>query len=369
MGGALCTSAGAVATTAARVGHRAAAFSSINVTFERPATASAPAFQLAGTLNIPSTSESEGSNSTRFPGVVFFSGTGPQDRDGKQGPLDLGTWELLDSLASKGNVVLRWDDRGAGESGLPTGVQPAEMGFHDIMGDGRAALNYLKSRGEVDPERLFLIGHSEGGLIAALLSTEFEDSVAGLVIMSSLGRNLFDVTLMQVEAGMAQLPEEARATNLKLQVEIQTAVREGREPDWNVIGEEMAPVVRETWEKVLPIRKWWREHFLLDTDSIYSAVKCPALVTQGQADFQTHPDLDARRLAAAIVQGGKCIDMSLRVFSGLDHLFKPTGGRPSTLEMYSEDRRVDSSFIKTLADWIASRSVSSSEELRTCASV
>uniref|UniRef100_A0A0G4G4N9 Serine aminopeptidase S33 domain-containing protein n=1 Tax=Chromera velia CCMP2878 TaxID=1169474 RepID=A0A0G4G4N9_9ALVE len=360
---ALCTLAVAVAglagTTAAppptckAAGPHSVPFSTTEVSFERPATDTAAAFKLAGSLSVPRSTED---SQERFPAVVFFSGTSLQDRNGTQGNIDIGTHELLDVLASSGNVVLRWDDRGAGQSEVPVDTPWEEVGFHDFVGDGRAALDYLRSREEVDPKRIFLIGHSEGGITAALLANESSTEVGGIVLMAASGRNFFDLTLEQTKRQVAGRSEESVEAHMALQREIQTAVKEKREPDWGVVGEDWEELVHLVWEtKVLPIKKWWYEHFHLDVDGLYASLKAPILIVNGKGDFQTDWYKDGRKIAAAVVNSGLSHDITVRDFDDLDHLFKPCGGRKCTREMYTQDRRVDPPFISAVTEWISTR--------------
>ncbi|MCK4823545.1 alpha/beta hydrolase, partial [bacterium] len=106
---------------------------------------------LAGTLTFP---HSEGT----FPAVLLLSGSGPQDRDEAvfgHRPF----WVLADYLTRKGIAVLRVDDRGVGGS---TGDFDNVTAI-DFTADAKAGVNYLKSRKEINHERIGLIGHSEGG--------------------------------------------------------------------------------------------------------------------------------------------------------------------------------------------------------------
>ena len=97
-----------------------------------------------------------------------MSGSGAQDRDESMRPVTtLKPFALIaDALTSAGVAVLRYDDRGVGGS---SGDYAAAT-IDDLAGDGRAALEYLRSRVDIDPARIGLLGHSEGGLYAAQLA-------------------------------------------------------------------------------------------------------------------------------------------------------------------------------------------------------
>ncbi|MCU0723515.1 MAG: alpha/beta fold hydrolase, partial [Planctomycetes bacterium] len=197
----------------------------------------AVAFDIAGSLRVPK----DGDPAQKRPAVLWISGSGSQTRHGwaPQGPgrvLDVGSWEIHDALAEAGFIVLSTDDRGIGGTPLgEAGVDPVEIGYDELVGDAQAALDWLKGRDEVDPGRVFVIGHSEGGLTAPLLATR-NDWVAGIVCMGAMGRNLWDVTLDQVQAGMKNAPEPVREGNMKAQLEFMQACKEGRLPDFSILG-------------------------------------------------------------------------------------------------------------------------------------
>ena len=124
--------------------------------------------KLAGTLTLP---QSEG----QFPAVMLITGSGPQNRDEEifgHRPFLV----LSDYLTRKGIAVLRVDDRGVGGS---TG-NSSQVTTEDFAGDVLAGIEYLKSRKEIDPTRIGLIGHSEGGIIAPIVA------VASLKMLHSL---------------------------------------------------------------------------------------------------------------------------------------------------------------------------------------
>lgn len=307
-------------------------------------------FSIAGTLRLPTSAKPEAG----FPAVLFVSGSGSQTRHGIQGRLDIGTWELLDALANAGFAVLATDDRGVGDTPLgEAGKQPADLGYLELVGDAQAALDYLNTRDEVNKKRVFLIGHSEGGLTVAILARD-NPEVAGIISMAGMGRNMYDITLQQVEEAMASQPKAQREGNLKAQREFQDAVKEGREPDFNILGKAAAPALKASWKtSVLPIRKWWHDHFNLDVPAIHAAILCPVFVANGASDFQVSAEKDAKQFVKDLMDGS-CTDVKLKLYPDLDHLFKPCNGRVSEMKMYFEDRRVSSEYIKDVTGWLES---------------
>jgi len=325
-----------------------AAFTEEEVSIKIAADTPEKEWAIAGTLNIPTGQKPEAG----WPAVLYVSGSGSQDRHGFQGVLDLGTWQILDAIASAGFVVLRTDDRGIGKTPIgPKGINPTEIGYDDLVSDARHGLKLLQSRAEVNKKKIFVVGHSEGGLTAPILAGE-DTSIAGVVCLAGMGRNLYDVTLEQVQNSISGQPNAAQEQTLKVQREFQDAVKAGREPDFNILGANASLRLKVIWKNdILPIKTWWHQHFVKDIPAIHAALKCPVLVMQGQADFQVNPDRDARQILKNVM-AGPCTEATLKIYADLDHLFKPCGGRKSELKLYYEKRDVHAGMIKDLTDWL-----------------
>jgi dipeptidyl aminopeptidase/acylaminoacyl peptidase len=126
--------------------------------------------ELAGTLTLPQ-------GPGPFPGVVLVSGSGPQDRDeALMGHRPF--YVLSDHLTRQGIAVLRYDDRGVGES---TGSFAAATS-EDFTADALAAVSFLRDHPRVSPDAVGIVGHSEGGLIAPMAAIR-SDEVAFIVMM------------------------------------------------------------------------------------------------------------------------------------------------------------------------------------------
>ena len=316
-------------------------------------------FDISAVLRTPTTEPPAGG----FPAVLFISGSGSQTKHGFQGPLtiggqvgvtvDLGSWELLDAIANAGFSTLSFDDRGAGDT--PEGPEKAlgmKTGFHVLNADAQAVLDYLKQRPGINAKRIFLIGHSEGGMTAPLLAAS-NDQIAGIVFMAAPGRNVYDVVLEQIANDLTNETPARRETTLAIQRELMDAIKEDREPDFNVGGKRNAKSAKAGWEDVRPLRKRWHDHFQLDVPAVHAGVACPCFVAQGAKDFQVSPEKDPKQLVINLLKG-QCADLTYKVYPDLDHMFKPCGGSKSTLEMYLEVRRVDEGFIQDVVGWLTS---------------
>ncbi len=163
------------------------------VTFENTADASGEPITLAGTLTLP---EGDGP----FPALILISGSGSQDRDESLAPIaEIKPFALIaDYLTRQGIAVLRYDDRGVGGSG----GDPTTANSADLATDSEAALDYLLTRPEIDPAKVGLLGHSEGGLIAPMIAARRAD-VAYVVSLAGPTVNGLDLLLRQNERVMA----------------------------------------------------------------------------------------------------------------------------------------------------------------------
>jgi dienelactone hydrolase len=135
---------------------------------------------LAGTLTLP-----KGASRAKPAGaIVTVTGSGPQDRDeaiGLQGYRPFR--QIADSLGRRGIAVLRMDDRGTGESG---GTFKGSTSA-DFAEDVRAGLAYLRTRPEIRHDRLGVLGHSEGALIAPMVA-EKEPALRAIVLLAGIAQ-------------------------------------------------------------------------------------------------------------------------------------------------------------------------------------
>ena len=255
--------------------------------------------RLSGTLLLP-----EGAApGRRVPAVVLVAGSGPTDRNGNQPPL---LWtgllkQLADVLADAGIASLRYDKRGQYRSGkLPADVKALGefVAWDHFVADVKAAYLALGSEPEVDPARLAIVGHSEGGLLAmqaAIALQEGPGRPAAVVLLATPGRPVDVVLREQLTAAFKRqgLADGAAASLLAANDRIIAAVRESGE------------VPRDVPAALAPLYPPYIGRFLqrlLDLDPADLAAKLhgPVLVVQGAKDLQVSAERDTPRLAAAL---------------------------------------------------------------------
>ncbi|RZJ74086.1 MAG: alpha/beta hydrolase [Flavobacterium sp.] len=295
-----------------------------NVTFKNEKAG----ITLAGTLTLP---KKEGN----YPAVVLISGSGPQNRDEEL--MDHRPFLVLaDHLTRNGIAVLRYDDRGVGES---TG-NFASATTDDFASDAEAAFNYLKTRKEINKKKIGLAGHSEGGTAAPIVASRNED-MAFIVLMAGSTIPGDDLLLLQnYMLGKSSGMPEAELTKLSgINKKIYNAVKEENNHEAmkqrvsKIFETEMRPVlvskgipqgqVKEYMDmQVATMTSPWYVHFIrYNPGPALEKVKCPILAINGDKDQQVASvaNLDAVKRAAE-KSGNKKV--TVKQLPGLNHLFQ-----------------------------------------------
>ncbi|MEX1367953.1 MAG: alpha/beta fold hydrolase [Nannocystaceae bacterium] len=314
------------------------------VSYERPGgatfalhdvTIAGPVTPIGGALTLPA---GEGPH----PAALFLSGSGRHDRHGIAGEIDVGTHQIMDGLAERGIIGLRCDSRGAGTTKLGSDV--LEQGLQTLFDDAGAALETLCGRPEVGGRPVWLIGHSQGAIVALALARSRPESVAGVVLLAAPGRAIDALMEEQVEAlGLRRgLSAQQVATQLADLREFVHAVRDGRSWSENSVPAHVLAGARS--------RRWLEEHLRFRTDELLAGLSKPVLLCQGGKDLQVSPERDADRLRSVAAETG--VDMQYTLFPELDHLFKEVEGEPDPKQYFDAGRRVDPALIDRIAAWI-----------------
>jgi pimeloyl-ACP methyl ester carboxylesterase len=319
---------------------------------ERTVTFKSKKITLAGTLTLP-----EGAAES-VPGVLFIHGSGPVDRNENAPGMAINVFrELAHALAQVGVGSLRYDKRGVGESGGSF----EEASRDDLLADADAALGALRSAREIDPDRSFLLGHSEGGYLASALAAGDPD-LAGLILVASAARSLADVTRWQVEtlAQMRGLSGEEIAEALAQEDQFIEFVK-GSTGEWeDYTFEELTEAMPWLTEsKAEEIRRpfslaWLREHYLQDPVESLRRISCPVLVIHGEKDLQVPPS-EAASIVAVLEEAGNT-DVTVHVFPDLNHLLRHHPEPPS-LAFRHFGEPVDPRVVEAITDWVVGQSV------------
>ena len=304
---------------------------------------------LAGTLTLP---RGQGP----FPAAVLLSGSGPYDRDESivgHRPFLV----LADHLTRKGIAVLRFDKRGIGKS---TGDY-ANATTEDFAGDAEAALAYLKTRKEIDPKKVGLIGHNEGGMIAPLVAAHSSDP-AWIVLLAGPGLKGEDTLSLQSElilktAGVnddqiAKTREFNKQTYALVRQEKNTTTLQAKLSDLvenSGMSASLPPAALQSQVRLM-ISPWFR--FFLDYDPVPTLQKtlCPVLALNGEKDLQVAPKENLAKIQKALQDGGNK-DFQTTELPGLNHLFQhsPTG---SPTEYGGIQETMAPEALNAVSDWV-----------------
>ena len=282
-----------------------------------------------GTLSMPN-------GDGPFPAVLLISGSGPQDRNetafGHRPFL-----VLSDNLTKKGIAVLRVDDRGVGMSQ----GNLSQATSRDLADDVLAGVAFLKSRPEIDPSCIGLLGHSEGALIAPMVAAESQD-VAFIVLLAPPGlpgeEVLFDQA-RRINEALGETPEaiergrriqEAVFEVLKTEVDGATAFEKLR----TVFRESVAELPEATQAELAGsldafvdgqarqvLTPWFRFYLMYDPAPALAKVKCPVLAIFGGKDLQVSPEVNREPVEKALAEGGNT-DHEVVTFDSVNHMLQ-----------------------------------------------
>ena len=303
---------------------------------------------LAGTLTVPP-------GDGPFPAVVLVSGSGPQDRDetvfGHRPFL-----VLADALTRRGIVVLRYDDRGVGEStgNIATAVTA------DFADDAEGAVRYLAPLPEVAAGEIGIIGHSEGAVVAPIVANRDED-VGFVVLLASTGVTGEELLVMQLIAiNRAMGVDEAiTAQRSELQRSLLGLVSET--PDDSVVARRAREILAAAGvtgagadAQVRALLTPWMRYFLAyDPLPALRALKVPVLALWGGKDTQVPPEGNLEPVRAALEES-ESPDVTVRVLPGLNHLFQ-TADTGAPTEYVSIEETMAPVALETIGDWIRAR--------------
>jgi pimeloyl-ACP methyl ester carboxylesterase len=312
---------------------------------------------LAGTLTTPRTGGP-------FPAVLLITGSGTQDRNEQifnHRPFLV----LADYLTRRGIAVLRVDDRGIGGS---TG-SPVTATTRDFAGDVLAGVQYLKSRKEINPTKIGLIGHSEGGIIAPMVAAGSHD-VAFMVLMAGTalpGKVIINRQLVAI--GRAQGESEANTARF-LSLNEQLLDLAAAEPDSaafmkranalldsvlaTLTGQEkdqFEPALKQSRMQLQNLLAPWTRFFLTyDPRPTLSHITCPVLAINGENDRQVLPDENLPLIEKALRSSGNS-HVTVKKLPGLNHLFQ-TSKTGSPTEYASIEETFSPKALAVIGDWI-----------------
>lgn len=284
---------------------------------------------LSGTLTYPKDGE-------KFPAVILISGSGPQNRDEEifgHKPFLV----IADFLTRNGFAVLRYDDRGVGAS---TG-NFSEATIYDFANDVLEAVEYLLTRPEIDPYKIGLIGHSEGGMIAQIAAVNNPENISFMIMLAGVGIPGDELILLQSEiiARLEGRPEDEIQRAIKNQGKLVSLLKSDKSNDEieseirQIINEsftdlsELNNVTRENFDKIIDAQiktvmsDWYRTFLAFNPSDYLEKIQIPVLALNGGKDAQVPPKENLSAIEKALIKAGNK-NFKVIELKGLNHLFQ-----------------------------------------------
>jgi fermentation-respiration switch protein FrsA (DUF1100 family) len=295
------------------------AFTEMNVTI------GSGQWKLPATLTVPR-------GAGPFPAVVLVHGSGPNDRDESIGP-NKPFKDIAWGLASKGIVVLRYEKRTKQYPQESAAIQNFTV-QDETIADALAAVNVLNVSSVVNHSKIFVLGHSLGGMLAPRIGVQ-DHRIAGLIILAGPTRHLEDLMLEQTRylANLSGLNQSTQIASIEqLVMKVKTL---------NIsLGEDVLGAPKSYWVDLATYDP------VVTAQSLY----IPLLILQGKRDYQVTMTDFARWNETFFGNAS----VTLKTYPMLNHLFIAGTGVPTNVE-YSVEGHVAEEVVADIATWIKNR--------------
>lgn len=281
---------------------------------------------LPGTMTIP---EENG----LFPAIILVHGSGPNDRDESIGP-NKPFKDIAWGLATKGVAVLRYEKRTKEYPDKSAAIVNLTV-QEEIIDDVLAAVHLLNTSEYIDSDRIFVLGHSLGGMVGPRIA-EQDERIAGLVILAGNTRGLEDLFLEQATylANHDDVIDDNEKEQLVL---IENQVEKVK--TLNISEDELVLGVPESyWEDLA-------NYYPVET---VKNLKIPMLILQGERDYQVTVDGDFSMWNESLHENE---NLTLKTYETLNHIFISGSGPPNNSE-YLVEGHVSEDVIDDIAMWI-----------------
>lgn len=297
---------------------------------------------IKGTIFFPEKNVEE-----KVPAVLFMNGSGACNRDGNFLKPEL-TMNLYKDLALKmrewGIASLRYDKRGVGESEGDS----AEVGMWDLVKDAKEAVSFLENHPQIDKNQIYIIGHSEGAILA--LAVNQSKNIKGLILLAGGGENLREVLQWQRNIAMESILQMPGFKGLMLRtIGVPRKISKQTEKLLNKVLESKANVIRYQYQKLGA--DWFKEHFAFSVEDALTQTECPVLAINGEKDIQSNPA--TLKNIKTLVKG----DCEIYMIPNVNHMLKEQKEdlhALNVLKSYKDqiNQPISSEVLKTIREWL-----------------
>lgn len=327
-------------------------YEELSTTFSYPGDGG---IKLAGTITKPK-------GAGPFPAVVLVSGSGPQNRDGEifgHKPF----WVIADYLTNQGIVVLRYDERGVGESTGDFSLATSEV----LKSDAKLAVSHLKKHPFVNQLKVGVIGHSEGGMIGWMLAADpsnlnFLVSLAGPVVPIDELMTQQTEDVMRSAGAVEEEIEKQLTINNKVYATVKqtevygdleenlTKMIEGHLGEMGIsppdLEEQVAAVMKAYSPSLSP---WFFEFLKFSSGPYIEKIKIPVFAAYAEKDIQVNAKINGDALRELIDENKSRFDIIS--YPGLNHLFQQAEtGALAEYALIGET--FDPQVLQDIVDWI-----------------
>ena len=297
-----------------------------NLFEEIPVKVGTGIFVLDGTLSLPK-------GAGPFPAVVLVHGSGAHDRDetvGSSKPFR----DIAFGLASNGIAVLRYEKRNYKHAKEMIAQLKTMTVKDETIDDAIEAVKVLQEQKKIDPNRIFVLGHSLGGYLIPRIAVA-APKIAGVISMAGSTRPTEDLVIEQFEY--------LKSLKLATQEQVDKGLADAKTLK--------DPAFYSSDKLVLgAAASYWKDLQGYDPARMAAELKIPILVIQGESDYQVTMKGDFSRWKSNLE---KHTNASLKSYPGLGHLFTKAGKPPSPLD-YEKAQNVDAQVVDDIASWIKS---------------
>ncbi len=263
---------------------------------------------------------------TKPPVVILVHGSGTHDWDETVGPgVNKPFRDIAQGLAEQGIASIRYQERLAAYPELASERVTIQL---DSLDDVDAAITYAAACDLIDTDRIYILGHSLGGVLAPKIASDYKE-VKGIIILAGSPRKLEDIAADQQEL----LLKMSKTEIAKARKDAEAIKGLTEESTGNYLG--------------MPASYWYSLN-QIDVPEIVKSLTIPMFIAQGSADFQIYADRDYPAWQV-LLKDRK--EVTLKLYDNLNHMFMKSNGVDDLTE-YLIPSTVDREVIDDMAAWV-----------------